>query len=121
MKIYLKALAYMSISILGLILILTIFHYFNLLGDKVVDITKLLIVILSVGVGGYIVGNSALQHGWLEGLKFSGIIIVIFFLLTLIFKLGLSYNTIIYYFIIMGASTIGSMIGINFKEKDSTK
>jgi putative membrane protein (TIGR04086 family) len=118
LKIYLKALTYMSIGILGLTLILTIFHFFNLLGDKAVDITKLLIIMISVGAGGYIVGNSALQRGWLEGLKFSGIVIAIFFLLTLIFKLGLSYNTLIYYAIIIGTSTICSMIGINFKEKN---
>jgi putative membrane protein (TIGR04086 family) len=118
MKIYLKALCYMGIGILGLTLILTILHYFNLLGDTTVNVIKLLIAIISIAVAGFIVGSSCDKKGWLEGFKLAGIIIVLFFLLTIIFHLGLSTKTIIYYLIIIASSTIGSMIGISRKEKN---
>ncbi len=118
MKIYLKALMYTGIGILGLTLIVTILHYFNLLNETVLNVTKLLITIISIGVGGYIVGKACDKKGWLEGLKYAGIMIVIFALLTLMFKLGFTINTLIYYSIIIIASTIGSMIGINMKDEN---
>lgn len=117
MKIYLKALGIVGIGILGLTLILTILHYFNLMGDKTADVIKLLIAIVPIAVGGYIVGQSCAKRGWFGGLKFAGIIIVIFFLVTIIFRLGLSPKTIIYYGIVIASSMIGSMIGISTNEK----
>lgn len=117
MKRYLKALMYTGIGILGLTLIVTILHYFNLLNETVVNVIKLLTTIISIGIGGFIVGKACEKKGWLEGLKYAGIIIVIFALLTLIFKLGFTINTLIYYLIIVISSTIGSMIGINMKDE----
>lgn len=117
MKTYLKALEYISIGILGLTLLLTILHYFNLLGDGAANGIKLFIAIIPIIVGGYIVGKSAPKKGWLEGLKLAGIIIVTFFLVTVIFRLGLGPKTIVYYLIITASSTVGSMIGISTTEK----
>lgn len=117
MKIYLKALSYIGIGVLGLTLILTIFDYFNLFSITAVNIIKLLIAIGSVFVGGYIVGKASLKKGWLEGLKLALMIIVILALLTLIFRLGFSSKTLIYYAIITASSVVGSMIGISTNEK----
>ncbi|MDD2469997.1 MAG: TIGR04086 family membrane protein [Bacilli bacterium] len=117
MKNYLKVLGYVGIGILGLTLILTILSYFDLLGDTVVNIIKLLITIISVAVGGYMIGQSSIKKGWLSGLKLAGIIIVLLFLLTLIFRLGLSLRSILYYAIILASSTAGSMIGISLKNE----
>jgi putative membrane protein (TIGR04086 family) len=117
MKIYLKALEYVSIGILGLTLLLTIMHYFNLLGDTAVNIIKLLIAIIPIIIGGFIVGKASDKKGWLEGLKLAGIIIGIFFIVTVVFRLGLNSKTVIYYLIIAASSTVGSMIGISTKEK----
>jgi putative membrane protein (TIGR04086 family) len=117
MKIYLRALGYTWVSMLGLTLIITILHYFNLMGDKVVDISKLIISIISILVGAFIVGKSSIRKGWLEGLKYAGILIIMIAFLTLIFHLGFSTKTIIYYLIVIACSVIGSMIGISIKEK----
>jgi putative membrane protein (TIGR04086 family) len=117
MKVYLKALGYTASGILGLVLILTVLHYFNLVGDKFVDISKLIISILSVIMGGYIIGRSSDKKGWLEGIKFGAILIVILTLLTLIFSIGFEMKTLVYYFILIFSATIGSMIGINIKGK----
>lgn len=117
MKLYLKALGYTAVGILGLTLIMTILHYFNLMSDKAVDVVKLLIAIVPIAVGGYIVGSASIKKGWLSGLKFAGIVIAIFFLITVIFRLGLDSKTLIYYAIIIASSTVGSMIGISNSEK----
>jgi putative membrane protein (TIGR04086 family) len=117
MKLYLKALGYTWASMLILTLIITIFHYFNLMGDKVADVLKLLTSIISIFIGSFIVGKTANHKGWLEGLKYSGILIITIALLTLIFSLGFSSKTIIYYLIVIACSVIGSMVGISIKEK----
>jgi putative membrane protein (TIGR04086 family) len=117
MKIYLRALGYTWVSMLGLTLIITLLHYFNLMGDSIVDIFKILISIISIFTGSFIVGKSSARKGWLEGLKYAGILIVIIAFLTLIFHLGFSTKTLIYYLIVIACSVIGSMVGISIKEK----
>lgn len=117
LKIYLRTLGVMGIGILGLTLILTLLHYFNLIGDKPVDIIKLIIAVISIAAGGFIVGKSCSRRGWLEGIKLGLIIIVLLALLTLIFRLGFDKGTLLYYLIVLGSSIIGSMIGISIKEK----
>jgi putative membrane protein (TIGR04086 family) len=90
------------------------------MGDKVVEVLKLLTSIISIFIGAFIVGKSSERKGWLEGLKYSGILIIIIALLTLIFSLGFSSETIIYYLIVIACSVIGSMVGISIKEKKNT-
>lgn len=121
LKIYLKSLGVTSIGVLSLTLILTILHYFNLIGDKSIEIIKLVIAIIAVASGSFIIGRRSLKNGWLEGLKYGGIIIVLIALSTLIFKLGFSYGTLIYYLIILVSAVIGSMIGISVNERKKTK
>jgi putative membrane protein (TIGR04086 family) len=119
MKIYLKSLGYVFASAFGLTLIITLLHYFNLLSDSIVDWSKLIIAIASILVGSFILGKGSNRKGWLEGLKLALMIIVILALLTLIFRLGFSTKTFIYYLIIIATSTVGSMIGISTKEKSN--
>lgn len=116
MKTYLKILAYVSMAILGLNLILTLLNYFDLLGETVVNIIKLLITIMSVSIGGYLIGQSSIKKGWFSGIKLAMIIITILFLLTIVFRLGLGFRSILYYIIILASSTTGSMIGIGLKK-----
>jgi putative membrane protein (TIGR04086 family) len=121
MKIFLKALLYMAIGFLGFTLILTLLHYFDLIGENVLNISRIVLTIIVIGIGGYIVGSNTKMKGWFEGLKLSLMLIAIFFVLTLIFRLGLSYKTLIYYAIIIITSIFGSMIGISMNEKTPKK
>ena len=52
---------------------------------------------------------------YLEGIKFSLIIIPLFIIIALILDLTIRIRIIIYYIIIFITSTLGSMIGINTK------
>ena len=118
MKIFLKGLGITSGCILGFTLIITLLHYFNLIGNKTLDVSRLIISIISITVGGFIIGASREKKGWLGGLKFALIVILIFILLTLIFRLSFNYKSILYYLIVCFSPVIGSMFGINYKSKN---
>lgn len=108
---------YITLSLLVLTFILTIFSYFNIISDKTVSIFKIIIPIISLFIGGFFIGKKSLKKGWLEGLKLS----LIFLLILIIFEylaLGQSFNikNLLYYLIISISSIFGSMIGISKKK-----
>lgn len=119
---YLKNIGKSLLYIISIIIIstflITILNYFNIIGTKTMAILKILIILISMFVGGYLIGKSSKQKGWLEGIKLSGIVIVI---LVLFKYLGLqdkfSLNHLIYYLILIISCTLGSMVGIS-KKKD---
>jgi putative membrane protein (TIGR04086 family) len=119
MRIYLKSLSYVYGAMFSLSLIITFFHYFNIMNEKVANISMFMVPIISLIIGGFIVGKVAFKKGWLEGLKLAGIVIVIMFLLTLITNLGLSFKTILYYILITVSATIGGMLGISKKKNET--
>jgi len=113
----LKSLLYSFSIIIILTFIITFFNYFNIIGSKLLTVFKILIIMISMFIGGFIIGKNSKQKGWLEGIKLGLIITVIFVL----FKyLGLNQKfivtNIIYYFILIVSCTLGSMIGINKKK-----
>lgn len=110
---FIRAIGYIGIYILILTFILTILHYFNIINESILDISKLLIISISIIIGGYKVGKNSFKKGWLEGIKLALIIIFIFLILSWIFKFGFNWRTIIYYTIILISSMFGGMIGIN--------
>lgn len=100
-----------SCLIIGLVLI-TLFSY---LSEGIVYKTmKILIPIISILLGGFIIGKNSKNKGWFEGLKFGGIVILILIIIGFIFP-NSSFNIkrIIYYLILIFMSCIGSMLGIN--------
>lgn len=105
------------IIIISLLLINTL-YYFNIINNSVYKVLKIIPIIISIFINAYILGKNAEQKGYLEGLKLSIIIILVFFILTLITKQPIKLKVILYYLIISITSILGSMIGIN-KKKDS--
>lgn len=112
-----KSLLYIFSIIIISTFLITILNYFNIIGSKIVAILKIFIILISMFIGGYSIGKNSKQKGWLEGLKLSGIVVVI---LVLFKYLGLqdkfSINHLIYYLILVISCTLGSMIGINRKK-----
>lgn len=104
----------------GLILItalfINIFYYYNLINTTVYKIIIIITISIITFISSYLLGKKTKEKGYLEGIKFSLIIIALMFILSIIFK-NLSLNTIIYYLIIVLSSITGSSIGIN-KKKD---
>jgi len=115
---YLKNLGIALLYIIALILILTfigtLFNYIGLFNNAVINIMKIIIPILSMFIGGFIIGKKQEKNGWLEGLKLGAIFLII---LTLFNILGLnqtlSVKSIIYYLILIISTILGSIIGVN--------
>ncbi len=111
---YLKTLIYILIPILILNIILSLLYYFNIVGDGTSNYLKLLIIAISMLIGGIYIGSKASKKGWLEGLKVGVEVIILLFIISyLAFDQGINIKNIIYYFILLASSMLGSMIGIN--------
>lgn len=114
---YLKVLIYILAPVLILNFILSLLYYFNLIGSGIINYLKLFVVTISMLIGGIYIGRRTSKNGWLEGLKVGAEVIVLFFIVSyLAFDKGINIKTIIYYFILISASILGSMIGINKKK-----
>lgn len=119
---YLKKVGVSLLYIIGIIvtltMIMTILNYFNIISGTLLIISKILICVISLFIGGFIIGKKSSKKGWLEGFKLS----IIFLLFLLLFNyLGLGsfpkLKNIIYYLIIIVSCTFGSIIGINKNNK----
>ena len=115
---YLKKLGisfiYILSFIIGLTFIFTLLNYIGLLNNTTINIIKIIIPVLSMFIGGFVIGKRTGKKGWLEGLKLSLIFLVI---LTLFNYLGLKSNLSlkvgIYYLVLIISTMFGSIIGVN--------
>ena len=98
-------------------IIVTLLNYFNILPNKLISTLKLIIPIISIFISSLMLGKKCKKKGYIEGLKFGCIIIVLIFAISLIFK-SFNIKLLIFYFILLLSSTLGSMIGIT-RKKDS--
>jgi len=115
---YLKSLGKIfAVIIVGLI-ILTIFHYFDIFGTKIVNTIKTIIILIAMFIGGFSLAKNSLNKGWLAGIKIAAIYIALTFILQLIFwKSSFSIDILLYYLILLITSIFGGIIGINFNTK----
>lgn len=110
------SLLYMISLILFLTFLITILSYFNLLNSHILTITELLILFVSLLIGGLIVGKKSNKNGWLEGLKLGLIFLLIIIILNFLFiKENIGIKNVLFYCIIISTITFGSMIGIQKK------
>lgn len=66
-------------------------------------------------------GKKTKQKGYLEGLKLGGLVILLFFIISLFTKDFISLSKITYYGVLILISIIASSIGINFKDNSNIK
>lgn len=108
-----KAFIYIFSILLITTFIFSLLNYINFIGSSVFTVIKLIIPMISLLIGGYIVGKNSKKCGWLEGIKLGLIFILFLFIFNyLALKHLPELKSIVYYLIIIGSSTIGSMIGI---------
>ncbi len=108
---------YTFLSIMISLLIITSLYYFNLINNNTYKVFKIIAITISLFINSYVLGKKAQNKGYLEGLKLSIIIIIIFFLTTLITKQPVKLSIIIYYLIISITCIFGSMVGISRKKQ----
>lgn len=117
LKKYGLRLLYTILSIVLSLLILTALYYFNIISNNTYKILKVVLIFLNIFIGSYILGKSSEKKGYLEGLKFSLIIIPVFIITTLLTGQSLQMKSVIYYVIIASSSILGSMVGISRKKE----
>lgn len=115
----LKPFIYIFITLILSLLLLTTLNYFDVINQNTSTIIKILIPIISFFIGSFILGKNSNKKGWLEGLKLSSILILLFILLNyIIFKQSFQLKSIIFYITLIISSILGSIIGINKKNKE---
>ena len=103
-------------SLFGITLLITFFNYINLIGSKTLSVLEILTPLIALFIGGFSIGRKSKKKGWLEGLKLSGIILVILILFQYLgLHIHFSVKTILFYILIIVSCIFGSMLGINKK------
>lgn len=112
----------LGISLILLLLssfITTILNYFNIINAFILNIFNIIIPIISLFVGGYLIGKETNKLGYLEGIKFGSIFAVILVLFNILgLGNGINFKIITLCLILIISSMIGSMIGINKKREN---
>ena len=97
-------------------LILTTFNYFDILHFKLTNTFIFIGMILLLFIIGFEYGKKALKKGFLEGIKIGLWLIFILIFINIVFShVSFSLERTIYYIVLILASTLGSMVGINKK------
>ncbi len=110
---YFKSLIYTFGMIIIFSLIITLLNYIGLVTGTTLKVLKLIIPIISVFVGGIIMGKNSIKKGWLNGLKIGIVTTLLLLLITIISKTEISFKTFIYYLILLADIMFGSMVGIS--------
>lgn len=114
-KKYLISYAYTLGIIIGGTFLITVLNYFNIFTSNLTNTIKLIIVIVSMFIGAFLLGKKSLKKGYIEGIKYSIVFIVLLVIINLLFVKEFNVKSIIYFLIIIISSTFGSMLGINKK------
>ena len=117
-KKYLISYAYTLGIIIGGTFLITVLNYFNIFTSNLTNIIKLIIVIVSMFIGAFLLGKKSLKKGYIEGIKYSIIFIVLLVIINLLFVKEFNVKLIIYFLIIIISSTFGSMLGIMNKSQN---
>ena len=104
------------ISILLFTTIITTLYYFNLINPTTYNILKIVFLLAILLINSFILGKNAKSKGYLEGMKLSLLLIIIFTVITLL-NSSFELKVLLYYLIILITSVLGGMIGISKKRE----
>lgn len=108
--------------ILGIIIIssllVSLLSLFDFFSSNIATILNIIIIATTTFTFSFINGKWAERRGYLAGAKIGVMIILTFFLISLIFfKVNLKLPLLIYYLIILGVSIVGGMMGMSTKKE----
>ena len=114
MKKFLKSYAYLFGQIIIYTLIVSLINYFTKIN---MNLIKIIIPIISLLLSSIILGKNS-NKAYLEGIKFSIIYIIFIIIFSyLIIKIPFKIKNLLFYSILILTSMLGSMFGINLKNK----
>ena len=117
---YLKRLGWMVLSIIiSLVLIVTL-YYFNIISSNIFHILEYSILIINIFISAFILGKCTQKKGYIEGIKYSIVIVFVFCILSLIMGENFNIKMFLYYLIFIITSVLGSMIGISKTKENSS-
>lgn len=116
LKKYLFSFLITCLSIILTFLLATTLYYFNIISPSTYNILKLIFLLLSLFVNSFVLGKNALKKGYLEGLKLSIPLILLFLIITL-FNQSFTFKNLLYYLILIITASFGSMVGISRKKE----
>ena len=115
MKKFLKSYAYLFGQIIIYTLIVSLINYFTKIN---MNLIKIIIPIISLLLSSIILGKNSNNKAYLEGIKFSIIYIIFIIIFSyLIIKIPFKIKNLLFYCILILTSMLGSMFGINLKNK----
>lgn len=115
-KDYLKSIGYMIFSLIVTLFLLTLLNYFNIISGTVVKVIGMIIMYILLFITGYMLGNKGIEKGYLIGIKYGSLFMVIVILINLIiFKSKFTFVSIVYYLSIILTTMVGSILGIQKK------
>lgn len=115
MKKFLKCYAYLFGQIIIYTLIISLINYFTKIN---MNLIKIIIPIISLLLSSIILGKNSNNKAYLEGIKFSIIYIIFIIIFSyLIIKIPFKIKKLLFYSILILTSMLGSMFGINLKNK----
>lgn len=103
-----------SLEILLLTFIITAFYYYDIIPNYIFSFLLLLIILLCLFFNSFILGKESKEKGYFEGIKLGSLFTITFLLIVLITH-KFTWKLLIYYFIIITTSILGSILGINKK------
>ena len=111
LKIYLTT----SIEIIINCFLLTLLYYYDIISNYSFSFLLLLSILLCLLYNSFLLGKTSTKKGYIEGLKI-GLLFTISFLIITLITSHFNLKLLLYYFIIIITSILGSIIGINKKK-----
>ena len=108
---YLKTIIFETILFITLTLIITILYYFNIINNNINNIFKVIIFIITFLFTGIYTSIFVNKKYYLQGIKISVINIILFLILSIIFRYDFNIKQLLYYILIIIIITFGSIIG----------
>ena len=116
LKTFLKSILIIIIGLFISSVLINILYYFDIVSNNIVKYLKMFLSITIYFISGLYIGRNSVSKGYINGLKLSLIMVILFIILGLIFN-NLKVLRIVYYLIMITCITFGAMIGISKKER----
>ena len=118
---YFKSIFFLLLYLLLGSILSSIFYLYTNMSYNVNCLILFIWSAIGLFVINFLNGKRINQKGYLEGLKLGGLVILLFFIISLFTKDFISLSKIIYYGVLILISIIASSIGINFKDHSNIK
>lgn len=118
---YFKSILFLLLYLLLGSILSSIFYLYTNMSYNVNCLILFIWSAIGLFVINFLNGKRTNQKGYLEGLKLGGLVILLFFIVSLFTKDFISLSKIIYYGVLILISIIASSIGINFKDHSNIK